>query len=209
MNRVFQKIKDRRDGMIAVEACVGLTLFMMMMLALYTLIPLFMAQSMIGHALTESCQSMALETYGTSKLDDGNMQIKDVPIELMKLFCSAKSIFAQSEVTEEDRDTFASDSRWFDFHGAEAPDNNQVIAAAKERFAGYLAGSYSKADEMLEILGIEDGMEGLDFTGTTLNGKDLTISVTYQISLLIRLDLFDFGIFDAGQRVCSRIWGSA
>lgn len=209
MKQLFQKWRERREGMIAVEACIGLTLFMMLMLALYSLIPLFMAQSMIGHALTESCQSMALETYGTSKLDDGNMQVKDIPIEIMKLFCSVKSNLSGSEVAEEDREAFVSDSRWFDFEGAEIPDNEKIIAVAEQRFAAYLAGSYSAADEMLEVLGVEDGMEGLDFTGTTLDGKDLIISVQYDISLLVRLDMFDFGVFSAGQKVCSRIWGSA
>lgn len=209
MKHSLKKLCRDCRGLIAVEACVGMTLFTMLMLAVYSLIPLFMAQSLIGHALVESCQSLALETYGTSKLDDGNMQVKDIPIELMKLFCSGKSLFAKSKVTAEDRAAFAGDSRWFDFHGADTPDDAKVIAAAKQRLAGYLAGSYANADELLRLLGVENGMEGLDFTGTTLSGKDLTISIQYRISLMFKSDFFHFGTFEAGQKTCARIWGSA
>lgn len=209
MKQFQKRFAQRCEGMIAVEACVGMTLFMMLMLALYSLIPLFMAQSLIGHALIETCESMALETYGTSVLEDGDMQIKDIPIGIVKIICGVGAELSDITDPTEDRASFASSDRWFDFHGSLTPLNDQVIAAAKRRFAGYLAGSEAKADALLEGLGVEGGMSGLDFDGTTLDGSDLTISIRYKISLLIRLERFGLGTFDAGQRTCSRIWGSA
>lgn len=206
--RQTKKVPARHcEGIIAVEACVGMTFFAMLMLSLYTLIPLFMAQSIIGHALIESGESLALETYGTSKLDDGDMQIKDVPIEIVKLICGVHS--AHSGGASEQTGAFANDARWFDFHGSPTPVDSQVVEAAKLRLAGYLAGSYQAADELLKTLGIERGMDGLDFTGTTLAGSDLIICVKYDISLLIRLDMLGIGTFHSQQSTCCRIWGSA
>ncbi|MGM9624787.1 MAG: hypothetical protein ACI3XM_03670, partial [Eubacteriales bacterium] len=72
--------------------------------------------------------------------------------------------------------------------------------------------------EMLRNLGIADGLDGIDFTGTCLSGSDLTICISYDISLLIRpgstqnggssKNVMDrFGTFSTKQSVCSRIWG--
>ena len=48
---------------MALEACISLTLFLIAMMALYSLINMFTAQSMISHALQQTGQSIALENY--------------------------------------------------------------------------------------------------------------------------------------------------
>ena len=221
MLRWIHKINQKSDGesgMMAVEAGIGLLLFMMIMLSLYTLIPLFMAQSMIGHALQESCQSIAIETYGTSILHDGKASVTDLTKGLVELFCDAKSAKQVSVYDNESDRSYTNDSRWFDPKGALAVNDAAVIEVAKERFATYLAGGTAAADAMLENLGIEDGLDGLDFTGTCLSGSDLTICISYDISMLIKPESNNigksvktvtdqFGTFNTKQSVCSRIWG--
>ena len=54
---------------MALEACISLTLFLIAMMALYSLINMFTAQSMISHALQQTGQSIALENY--KKFKDG------------------------------------------------------------------------------------------------------------------------------------------
>ena len=41
------------EGVMALEACISLTLFLIAMMALYSLINMFTAQSMISHALQQ------------------------------------------------------------------------------------------------------------------------------------------------------------
>jgi len=53
------------EGVMALEACISLTLFLIAMMALYSLINMFTAQSMISHALQQTGQSIALENYKT------------------------------------------------------------------------------------------------------------------------------------------------
>ncbi len=211
--------RDSENGMMAIEAGIGLLLFMIMMLTLYTIIPLFMAQSMIGHALQESCQSLAIETYGTSVLDDGKINFADLGQELVQLFCDAKSAIQVSSYDNESDRAYKDDSRWFDPKGALAVDDAVVIEVARDRFATYFAGGTEAADEMLENLGIAEGLDGIDFTGTCLSGSDLTICISYDISMLIRPEsnriggsvktiTDQFGTFSTKQSVCSRIWGT-
>ena len=74
--------QDDTSGVMAIEACVSLTFFMIIMYALYSMVTLFSAQSIIGHALSESCQSLALENYSTSK-SDGAWSVSQVPVSLV------------------------------------------------------------------------------------------------------------------------------
>lgn len=185
--KYYLQDEDTR-GVMAIEACVGLTLFMMLMFALYSFIVLFMAQSLIGHALTESSQSLALETYGTSKLDKG-WNTSAIVVGLAKLV-----------TTDPDSNgTFVSDTKW-------TSDPDAVKKMAKQRFAAYLAGGEEDADAMLRTLGVKDGLDGLDFSKTAVSGSDLTISVHYNIGLLVRLDALHLGDFETTQSVCARMW---
>lgn len=217
-NFTRKKKHDSESGMMAIEAGIGMLLFMIMMLTLYTIIPMFMAQSMIGHALQESCQSIAIETYGTSILNDGKASFADLSQGLVQLFCDNKSAKQVSVYDNEPDRSYKDDSRWFDPNGALVVDDAVVIEIARDRFATYFAGGTEAADEMLRNLGIAEGLDGIDFTGTCLTGSDLTICISYDISLLIRPEsnriggsvktvTDQFGIFSTKQSVCSRIWG--
>ena len=67
---------------MALEACISLTLFLIAMMALYSLINMFTAQSVISHALQQTGQSIALENYKNSKTDVKTLQ--KLPLSLLK-----------------------------------------------------------------------------------------------------------------------------
>ena len=184
--------QDDTSSVMAIEACVSLTFFMIIMYALYSMVTLFSAQSIIGHALSESCQSLALENYSTSK-SDGAWSVSQVPVSLVKLFTTSP----------ERNDLFTTDET------IAKTDQNTVQDLSKTRFAAFLGGSEENADAILKALGVQEGLEGMDFSKTGVNGSDLTMSVTYKIALLIRADAFHLGEFTTTQSVCSRLWGSS
>ena len=70
MKKVKKKwiVKENVEGAIALEACIALTIFMIVMFSLYSMICMFTAQSMISHALQQAGQSLALEKYKNEKL---------------------------------------------------------------------------------------------------------------------------------------------
>ena len=72
------------EGVMALEACISLTLFLIAMVALYSLINMFTAQSMISHALQQTGQSIALENYKNSKTDVKTLQ--KLPLSLLQKF---------------------------------------------------------------------------------------------------------------------------
>ena len=203
----FTRRPDGESGMMAVEAGIGLLVFMIFMLTVYTMTPMFMAQSMIGHALEESAQSLAIETYGISVLHDGKINVADFGQRLTELFCDVKSAQQVSAYDNEPDAVYKTTERWFDPKGALKVDDAIVIEVARERFATYLAGGVTAADRMLETLGIEDGLDGIDFAGTQLDGSDLTICISYKISVMMRQEAANFGTFSSKQSVTSRIWG--
>ena len=187
---------DDTRGIMAVEACFSLTLFLLIMLALYSLLILFMAQNMIGHALTESSQSLALESYGTSQIT-GSWSLTNLPMGVARLFTS----------NPDNNQVFFSGERWFDTEGMYKADEDAVQEISRTRFAAFLGGGEEDADRILRTLGVKDGLNGMDFSESKLEGSDLTISVSYTVQLRFRLEAFHLGEFDTGQSVCARLWG--
>ena len=57
MQKKRSSLFHSEDGAIALEACISLTLFMIVMMSLYSMIAMFTAQSTISHALQQTGQS--------------------------------------------------------------------------------------------------------------------------------------------------------
>ena len=193
---VVQCTMEDREGAIALEAALSLPIFVFMMLALYSLTVLFTAQSVIGHALSQSSQSLSLETYSTDTLGRkwGTSAL---------LVDDLKSLLSMTTFNT----SFVSDDQWYKETYGDADD---VVDMSRKRFCSYLAGSESASNELLQALGVEDGLSGMDFSESSLEGRDLTVTVKYKIKLLFgirafHMELFDF---DAKQSVCSRLWGA-
>ena len=194
-NLALRHVWMDRKGVIALEAALSLPIFAFMMLAFYSLTVLFTAQSVIGHALSQSCQSLSLETYSTDTLGrkwgTSALMVEDL-----------KSLLSMTNFNT----NFVSDEQWYKETYGDAED---VMDVSRKRFCSYLAGSESAADELLRALGVEDGVRGMDFSETSLEDRNLTMTVKYKIKLLFgvrafRMELFDF---DSKQSVCSRLWG--
>lgn len=181
--------RDDTSGVMAIEACIGLTFFMIVMFALFSMVTLFSAQSLIGHALSESCQSLALESYGTDKAD-GGWSITRIPADLVNLFTTDPQ----------------SNGKFTTDENISKADESTVQSLSRARFAAFLGGDEAGADAILKALGVQDGLGGMDFSKTSLDGADLNIRVTYKIELLIRADIFGLGEFTTTQSVCSRLW---
>lgn len=184
----------REGGSIALEACLSLTLFLIVMLALYSMICMFTAQSMIAHALQQAGQSIALENYKNSTMDVDTLQ--KIPLYLLEQLTDGLGQ-KSSAILDTDGGTFSNSGKVSKFN---------VKRVAKERVASYLNGSTKEADQFLKDIGIVKGLEGLNFEGTTVSGDDITIQVSYKVRLLFYLEMFDFGEFDSTQKVCCRLW---
>ena len=188
MKKIFSGFKDEQDGAIAIEACISLTLFLIVMIALYSVIQVFTVQSMISHAMQEACQSMALENYNQSSkvfdwISGGHRENFSTSADF-----SWKELLLPSSSTSGEAQTALYDSN------------------AKQRFAAYLGGGVEKADELLKNYGVVGGLDGISFAGTEKSGTDMTIQVSYKVRLLFYIEMFHFGEFESTQTVCCRLW---
>ena len=200
MKRLLHGISRDKEGSIALEACVVVPLFLFFVLTMYGLITVFMAQSIIGHALLQSTQSLALDAYATDQLTTAKGEVStwgDIRNVMMALLGEWP-----------DDPAFSSSDRWYD--RASGATQEDWVEAAKTRFLGYLSGDggdTGKGDAILKALRVKDGAAGLDFSQSDLRGSDLSIRVSYQIEFFF--NPFDLAAFSTTQQATARMWGAS
>ena len=194
MQKKSRNLFYAEDGVIALEACISLTLFLIVMLALYSLINMFTAQSMIAHALQQTGQSIALENYKNSKSDVKTMQ--RLPLALLQKL--TEGIGASSDSKYDVGGGAFSDSMVFtDFLS---------MNTVRKRFASYLGGNTENADKMLRNMGVVDGLKGITIKNGKISGSDAIIEISYKVRLIFYIEMFHFGEFESTQKVCCRLW---
>ncbi len=202
MKKLFSRFRDEQDGVIALEACISLTLFLFVMLTLYSLLRMFTVQSMISHAAQEACQSIALENYGQGSLASNTLQ--QIPNALLTMITGG----SESDFHKSANADFSIWEKLF----TDTTDKEQSIldtmtqSTARTRFAAYLGGGETQADELLKNYGVVNGLQGISFTGTNKSSTDMTIQVEYRVRLIFYLEAFHFGEFKSTQKVCCRLW---
>lgn len=176
----MKQICRNEEGTIALEASIALTLFLMLMLTLYSFLTVFQAQYSIEHALLETGKSMALETYATDKL------VKTGEGKILP-HSSVSSILSELGLTKSVANSdYVSFTKWYQ-------KDEDTVAVAKKRFCSYFAGGETETDLWLKQHRVKDGFSGLDFSGTKVQGDDLVIQVKYKSKLI-----FDYPAFKIG-----------
>ncbi|MCD7755960.1 MAG: hypothetical protein LUJ09_06485 [Firmicutes bacterium] len=187
--------RKKDDGYIALEACIVIPIFIFFVLFMYGLIVTFMAQNLIGHAIVESTQSLALDTYATSKLTD-EWSTGAVVRGLLDLITDYKA----------DDPYFSDTERWYDQDGGATQSDWEE--AARARFIGYFSGGDEDlADARLKALGVVNGLDGLDFSKSTIKDSTITIRIDYQLEYFF--NAFGLGVMDTGQQASAKMWGAS
>ena len=203
MKRRWRNNLRNCEGLIALETLISLLFFMFFMYFIYSYTVLFMAHNTVGHALVEAGQSLALESYGIAKVNDGKMQVADLARKVVQKITDSPT---DDTVGEGD---FYTHTRWFDgAEGAEGDAYNHSIGApelVERRFKAYLGGSSGRADEILRAFRISN----LSFGESRLDGQDLTLVASYDIDLMFRVSFgpVDLGHYQTKQKTVVRLWG--
>lgn len=179
---------------MALEACISLTLFLIAMMALYSLINMFTAQSMISHALQQTGQSIALENYKNSKTDVKTLQ--KLPLSLLQKFTGGIGASSDSKY-DVGGGSFSNSMVFTDYLS---------LSTVKKRFASYLGGNTENADKMLQNIGVVDGLNGIKIKSGKISGNDVVIEISYKVRLIFYIEMFHFGEFESTQKVCCRLW---
>lgn len=183
---------EEENGMIAIETLISLFIFMAFMYSMYAVIVMFMANNMIEHALMETAQSMALQSYEISELNSGYYSLGDT------ITTAISNLQANDESEEEG---FYDNSKWYE-------DKWKTTATAVKRFNAYLGGDESHANDLLKAVGLQNGADDLNLKAE-ISGKDLKVTADYDIYLIFRMQFghYDFGKFHFKQTAVSKMWG--
>lgn len=161
------KKKNNSEGSITLEACIVVPIFIMLMLVLNGIFVMFMGQQIMSHTLIQSAKSLAFDPYSSQRVAaDAEDHLAEMFVDIFTLGHS----------------DYVSTDKWYETN----PDN--ITSLVEDRFTAYLRSSYADADNLLEKVGIEGGISGLNFSESIYENGILTVKVTYTQNYL----------FDAG-----------
>lgn len=215
----MKRVKSEK-GLLSLEASICLTIFIFLMLYLYSFFVVFEARNEMAHVLLATNNSMTLDIYENDKMGNsgkisailyeiyGNINPNEdgfVSTEQWNQILSSdvdgvwngtiyvEQTHADSDVTEEDD------------YGKQAQISSVLTNVIKERFVAYLAGGdLGEANRILEKYHIVGGIDGLDFSGTHIKSGKLYLSIRYTIEY--EFNMFGLGELEMEQSCCSKLW---
>lgn len=185
----MSRLRRKAEGVIAVEACLCLTLFMFFVLFLYSFFSIYEAQSKIQHTLLQAAQSMSLDALAIEKLGTGNSSLYEVA-EVIGFNALNKN------------PDFVETTAWYKYNNAAVADTGE------DRFVAYLAeGDRELADQILKSYNIKNGLAGLDFSSSKKDDKgNIVLTVNYTVEYFFDFKAFGMNPLELTNSVTSRLW---
>lgn len=183
---------DNRAGIISIEAAIGITLFLFAILFFYAMFYVTLARNLISHALLQTSQSMALDAYESNKFtadSNASWNANDVSQLLNNWLGIAGA-----------NNGYVDSSRWYE------GSVGNLAGVIRHRFASYLSGGESQTNERLKALGVEDGLDGMNFSGSYVKGGDLYIILKYEIEPWI--NFFHVTPIQMTLQARAKLWGT-
>ncbi len=181
----MKKMMRKEEGLLSIEACISLTLFIFLMLFFYGFFVVFEVRNAMSHAVLSTANSMATD--------------KPVIRDVLNADSIVEPIFNIVYAVAYDTNTgFSSKDKWYE-------DNAKVAAEAASRFKAYFAGGDDdKYEKILKKYHVVNGSAGLDFSKSKISGGKLYIVLDYDIE-------FEYKVFDQislslEHSACSKMW---
>lgn len=192
----MKKNNKNEQGLLSLEACIAVTIFIFMMLFLYSFFVVFEVRNEMGHVTLATANSLSFDNYENSTLGASGT--------VGQIFYNVYGHATNSQ------NNFTDFRRWYDNSTATDADGNISLSAdfadaVKTRFIAYItSGDTDKADEILERYHVIDGVDGLDFSGSYISDGKLFLSVKYEIEY--EFNVFNFGNNKFEHTACSKLW---
>jgi hypothetical protein len=185
--------KKNREGAVTLEACIVVTLFILFMLFLYSLFVVFLGHHSIGHAVLQSSESLSMDPYFSEQFTNST----DTPESVGDLLAiAANNIFKLNGASK----YYSSNIKWYDTKHAES-----VEAVAKARFIAYFAdGNEDDAKVLLDTYNVQNGLDGLDFSESRVEGGILYITVKYTMDY--EFNFFNMAKQPVRQSAKAKLW---
>lgn len=179
------KCNKNSKGAITLEAAIIVPIFIIMMLLVNGLFVMFMGQQIMSHTLVQSAKSLAYDPYSSQlAASDKKDQLQETIIEIFTF----------------NNGNHSSTEKWYD--------EQSIDETVKKRFIAYLRSSKEDTDGLLDEIGVKNGLDGLDFSGSSID-KDriLTVKLKYtqefifnaaglgefEREIYVKVKLFEYG----------------
>ena len=187
-------LKKTENGVVSLEACIMLPIFILLILFFYGLMVAFSGEQVVCHALVQSAESLSLDPYATDRVNTDLSKMEKGADLIQTLYAG---MFRSNEY-------FSSSEKWYD-------DEDKMINTVKNRFLGYIAGSSGDnpnikeiANSKLKTLGVQNGVDGIDFSETKIEDNVLTITLKYKQEYIFNFQ--GLAAFDRTLSVSVTLW---
>lgn len=182
----MKKMMRKEEGLLSIEACISLTLFIFLMLFFYGFFVVFEVRNAMSHAVLSTANSMATDQPVIRDVLNADSIVEPI-------FNVVYAIAGYDMSTG-----FSTKDTWYS-------DNTKVAAEAERRFKAYFAGGDDdKYEKILKKYHVVNGSAGLDFSKSKISGGKLYIVLDYEIE-------FEYKVFDQislslEHSACSKMW---
>ena len=176
-------MKKGERGILTVEASIVLTLCTFFILFLFSFVRVYSAQSLVSHAVLQSSDAVALESYLREQAYSG----KEAQIVELANRLNGSGVVSG--------DSFTS------LRSADLP------KVAKEKFVYAISDTETAADRKLKTLGVKDGLSGVDFSASRidLGNDDVIVYARYTIEM--QFPIFGFKEIEVSKAAKSKTFG--
>ena len=167
-------MKKNDSGVLTLEACIVVPVFVAVMLIINGLFVMTMGQQIMAHTLMQSAKSLALDPYSSQKISQTD------ETNVAKLFADLFALGNTRNVSNDD---------WYDT--SDSNHQQKLVELVEKRFKASLRETDTEADNVLK----EFGISNMDFSGCSLDDSTrvLTVKVKYtQEYIFNALDLASF-----------------
>lgn len=209
--------EKKENGLLSLEASISLTLFIFLMLFMYSFFAFFEVRNQMAHTLLATADSLSLDTYEAQVLgNSGNIaqliygiyggvhgnsdgfysteQWKQIAKGSIDGSTWDSTIYAGQPPADQEQDEY----------GKVSAGSELLAYTIKDRFEAYLTSGYGSAEDILKKLHVVGGLDGIDFSKSHISSGKLTLVIRYKIEL--EFNVFGLGEYEIEQSCCSKLW---
>lgn len=185
---MFLKNNRNEDGVISLEACIFLPIFILIVLFVYGFFIMFLGEEVVAHSMLQAAESLSLDSYANEKIGYDDVETGGDLVTLLY-----GSLMGYND------ENFSSHQKWYN-----GSDKELMTKCVHDRFIGFFGGTAGGANELADFLNIENGAEGFDFSETTVDGEELTVKVKYRQSFMYNFN--GLAAFNVEKSVKVHMW---
>lgn len=191
--------KFASEGAVAIEACVTVTLFMLLMFFFLGVFMIFMAQSMVAHVAMQTAESLAMDAWQIEKVQLTG--ISDASVGRIVV----NGILELTGQSEEKNPNYVTENEWW-------TDKGQLEDAISSRFLGYLTGGdEERAIKFIKAVKINiaagQWSKAFDFSDSKIESGDLYVTIKYKLDYMFQIWGLENGVA-VEQTAVSHLWMS-